>query len=138
MADNLSCTVVTPAQTIFSDKAKYIGLPGEIGSFGVLKGHEPLVSNLKPGTVRITPVDGGAKQVFVVSGGYAQISDDDVIVLADDAVNVRDVDVAGVRSDLAQVEQTLSSIEKDDASRAYYVDRRDWLTLQLTSVEAAE
>lgn len=138
MADTLSCKVVTPAQTIYSDKASYVGLPGELGSFGVLKGHESLVSNLQPGIVSITPVNSGTKQSFVVSGGYAQINDNTVIVLADDAINVKDVDVAGVRSDLAQVEKTLASIAKGDASRAYYVDRKDWLTLQLTSAEAAE
>ena len=48
MADNtLTCEIVTPVKTVFASEATYVGLPGEIGSFGVMQRHEPLVSALK-------------------------------------------------------------------------------------------
>lgn len=140
MADTLSCTVVTPAQTIYSDEATYVGLPGEVGAFGVMKGHEPLVSTLAAGTVSIKDANAGKEGDvrYVISGGYAEISDNNVIVLADNATAIKDIDVADVRAQLAQVEESLKGIPEGDASRAYYEDQKGWLNLQLSSVNAAE
>jgi F-type H+-transporting ATPase subunit epsilon len=138
MAENLSCTVVTPAQTVFTGEATYVGLPGEAGGFGVMKRHEPLVSTLKPGVVRIEPLEGGKDVRYLVSGGYAQIDDNVVIVLADDAVDLANVDVAAVEAELGKVEESLKSLGEGDSSRAYYQDRKNWLDLQLKSVNAAE
>ena len=59
MADNtLTCEIVTPVKTVFASEATYVGLPGEIGSFGVMQRHEPLVSALKAGVVNVTAADG--------------------------------------------------------------------------------
>lgn len=138
MADNLSCTVVTPATTIFSGEAKYVGLPGELGGFGVMRNHEPLVSTLGSGIVKVDAVDSAQSVRYVVSGGYAEVDDNAIIVLADNAVNISDIDVASVRAQVADVEEKLKGIPEGDASRAYYRDQRDWLNLQLASVNAAE
>lgn len=140
MADNLICKIVTPVKAVFSEEATYVGLPGEMGGFGVMKGHEPLVSGLAPGVVRVaTPGAGKAGNVsFVVSGGYAEIKDNEVIVLADNAQSLSDVDVAAVRGELAKAEAALSSLAESDPARSYYQDQKDWLDLQLKSVSAAE
>ena len=90
MADNtLTCEIVTPVKTVFASEATYVGLPGEIGSFGVMQRHEPLVSALKAGVVNVTAADG--KHEFVLSGGYAQVNDNKVIVLANDALEVSQI-----------------------------------------------
>ena len=138
MADNLSCTVVTPAQTIYAGEATYVGLPGEVGSFGVMKGHEPLVSTLGSGIVTIDAVQASESARYVIAGGYAEIDDNAVIVLADKAIAIKDINVADVRAQAAKVEETLKGIPEGDADRAYYQDQKNWLNLQLTSASAAE
>ena len=139
MAENMSCTIVALDRTIFSGEATYVGLPRKIGGFGVMKGHEPLVSTLSSGVVSITTPDSGKASVrVIISGGYAEISDNNVIVLADNASPISEIDVAAVKAQLAKVEESLKGIAEGDAGRAYYQQRKDWLELQLKSVNAAE
>lgn len=137
MADMLKCEIVTPVQTVFESDATYVALPGEMGGFGVMRRHEPLVSALAPGTVTVTvpgsSKDGG-KASFVVSGGYAQISDDKVIVLANDALEVSSIKADDVRAELAKIDQTLAGLKADDPSVAYYKGQKAWFELQLHTV----
>lgn len=137
MADTLKCEIVTPVQTVFESDATYVALPGEMGGFGVMRCHEPLVSALAPGTVSVTvpgsSKDGG-KASFVVSGGYAQISDDKVIVLANDALDVKDIDVNAVRAELDTIEKTIAGLKDGDSSIAYYKGQKAWFELQLHTV----
>lgn len=137
MADMLKCEIVTPVQTVFESDATYVALPGEMGGFGVMRRHEPLVSALAPGTVTVTvpgsSKDGG-KASFVVSGGYAQISDDKVIVLANDALEVSGIKADDVRVELAKIDQTLADLKADDPSVAYYKGQKAWFELQLHTV----
>lgn len=137
MADMLKCEIVTPVQTVFESDATYVALPGEMGGFGVMRRHEPLVSALAPGTVTVTvpgsSKDGG-KASFVVSGGYAQISDDKVIVLANDALEVSGIKADDVRVELAKIDQTLAGLKADDPSVAYYKGQKAWFELQLHTV----
>ena len=137
MADMLKCEIVTPVQTVFESDATYVALPGEMGGFGVMRRHEPLVSALAPGTVTVT-VSGsskdGGKASFVVSGGYAQISDDKVIVLANDALEVSSIKADDVRAELAKIDQTLAGLKADDPSVAYYKGQKAWFELQLHTV----
>lgn len=139
MADTLNCEIVTPVKTVFASEASYVALPGEMGGFGVMQRHEPLVSALSSGVVSITTSEGGRdhKVSFVVTGGYAQINDNKLIVLANDAVAVADIDAAAVRDELAKVEQTLASLKEGDSSAAYYRDQLAWLGLQLKTVTEA-
>ena len=140
MADSLTCKIVTPAKTVFSESASYVALPGEAGGFGVMKGHEPLVSGLGSGVVRITTSAAGksSEVKFVVSGGYAEIKDDEVIVLADNAQSFDDVDVEAVRAELEGVEAQLSDIADGDAQKEYYLGQKAWLELLIASVTQAQ
>lgn len=136
MADMLKCEIVTPVQTVFESDATYVALPGEMGGFGVMRRHEPLVSALAPGTVSVT-VPGSSKESkasFVVSGGYAQISDDKVIVLANDALDVKDIDANAVRAEIDKIEKTIAGLKDGDASIAYYKGQKAWFELQLHTV----
>ena len=133
MADTLICEIVTPVKTVFASEATYVGLPGEVGSFGVMQRHEPLVSALKPGRVSVTTSGEGktSKVNFVVSGGYAQISDNKVIVLANDAVVVSEIDVAAVKAEIAKIDQAVAGLKDGDSSAAYYKSQKAWFELQL-------
>ncbi len=136
MADTFTCEIVTPVSTVFSGEATYVGLPGEVGSFGVMRRHEPLVSALNSGVANITTPEAGKDATirFVLSGGYAQVNDDKVIVLANEAVAFDDVDAAKVKADLAKVEGVIAGLKDGDSSAAYYNGQKAWYELQLKAV----
>jgi F-type H+-transporting ATPase subunit epsilon len=85
--------VVSAEQSIFSGEAKFIALPGEGGELGILPGHTPLITKIRPGAVRIEKVDGDEEFVFV-AGGILEIQPNKVTVLADTAIRGHDLDEA--------------------------------------------
>ena len=85
--------VVSAEQSIFSGEAKFVALPGESGELGILPGHIPLITRIRPGSVRIEKADGDEEFVFV-AGGYLEVQPDRVTVLADTAIRGHDLDEA--------------------------------------------
>ena len=85
--------VVSAERSIFSGEAKFVALPGEFGELGILHGHTPLITRIRPGAVRIEKADGDEEFVFV-AGGYLEVQPDSVIVLADTAIRGHDLDEA--------------------------------------------
>ena len=85
--------VVSAELSIFSGEAKFVALPGESGELGILHGHTPLITRIRPGAVRIEKADGDEEFVFV-AGGYLEVQPDSVIVLADTAIRGHDLDEA--------------------------------------------
>ena len=85
--------VVSAERSIFSGEAKFVALPGESGELGILHGHTPLITRIRPGAVRIEKADGDEEFVFV-AGGYLEVQPDSVIVLADTAIRGYDLDEA--------------------------------------------
>ena len=83
--------VVSAEEQIFSGQAKFVALPGESGELGILPGHTPLITRIKPGSVRIELVDGGQEFVFV-AGGILEVQPHCVTVLSDTAIRGRDLD----------------------------------------------
>ena len=85
--------VVSAEQSIFSGEAKFVALPGETGELGILRGHTPWITRIRPGSVRIEKADGDEEFVFV-AGGYLEVQPDRVTVLADTAIRGHDLDEA--------------------------------------------
>lgn len=85
--------VVSAEQSIFSGDANFVALPGESGELGILHGHTPLITRIRPGSVRIEKADGDEEFVFV-AGGYLEVQPDSIIVLADTAIRGHDLDEA--------------------------------------------
>ena len=94
MAKSLHVDIVSAEQQIFSGEAQRVIAPGEAGELGILPEHIPLLTRIKPGTVRILPVDGGEEEVIYVSGGMMEVQPDRVTVLADTSVRAHDLDEA--------------------------------------------
>ena len=85
--------VVSAEKSIFSGEAKFVALPGESGELGILHGHIPLITRIRPGSVRIEKADGDEEFVFV-AGGYLEVQPDRVTVLAETAIRGHDLDEA--------------------------------------------
>ena len=83
--------VVSAEELIFSGEARFVALPGEAGELGVYPRHTPLITRVKPGSVRIELADGGEEFVFV-AGGIIEVQPDSVTVLSDTAIRGKDLD----------------------------------------------
>jgi F-type H+-transporting ATPase subunit epsilon len=94
MAKSLHVDIVSAEQQIFSGEATMVIAPGEGGELGILPEHMPLLTRIKPGTVRIQPAAGGEEEVIYVSGGMMEVQPDGVTVLADTSVRAHDLDEA--------------------------------------------
>jgi F-type H+-transporting ATPase subunit epsilon len=78
---SLSVSIVTPNKVIYeTDRASLVVMPGEMGEFGVLKRHIPLLSGLKKGKILIW--ENGASKNFEITGGFAEVLPDKVTILA--------------------------------------------------------
>ena len=83
--------VVSAEESIFSGEARFVALPGEAGELGIYPRHTPLITRIKPGSVRIEMADGGEEFVFV-AGGILEVQPDRVTVLSDTAIRGKDLD----------------------------------------------
>ena len=93
MAKTFQVDIVSAEQQIFSGDAEMVIAPGEAGELGILPEHAPLLTRIKPGTVRIQR-PGAEDEVLYVSGGMMEVQPDRVTVLADTSVRAHDLDEA--------------------------------------------
>ena len=100
--------VVSAEQSIFSGEAKFVALPGESGELGILRGHTPLITRIRPGSVRIEKADGDEEFVFV-AGGYLEVQHDHVTVLADTAIRGHDLDEAKANEAKKRAEEAMQN-----------------------------
>jgi F-type H+-transporting ATPase subunit epsilon len=103
MADKLTFSLVAPERELFHGLVDQVVAPGEDGDFGVLPGHAPLMSTLRPGAIRV--LDDGAERKIFVYGGFADVTPDGLTILAEEAVDVADIDAAQIASDLKNAEE---------------------------------
>ncbi|MGC7405488.1 F0F1 ATP synthase subunit epsilon [Pandoraea pneumonica] len=100
--------VVSAEEQIFSGRARFVALPGEAGELGILPGHTPLITRIKPGAVRIEDEAGNEDFVFV-AGGILEVQPDTVTVLADTAIRGKDLDEAKAAEAKRRAEEALAN-----------------------------
>lgn len=94
MANTIHVDVVSAEESIFSGEAEFVALPGESGELGIYPKHTPLITRIKPGTVRIKMVDRAEEECVFVAGGILEVQPNVVTVLADTAIRGADLDEA--------------------------------------------
>ena len=112
----LHVDVVSAEEAIFAGEAKFVALPGEAGELGILPGHTPLISRIRPGTVKIVRTDGSEENIFV-AGGILEVQPGMVTVLADTAIRAADLDEARAVAAREKAEEALRNA-KDKADIA--------------------
>src|SRR5216684_8329662 len=114
MADRIPFELVTPERLIVSSEVEMVVVPGSEGNFGVLPGHAPLISTIRPGTIDI--YEGGAitERIFIV-GGIAEVTPERCTVLADEAMAPDALDRAALDLELTTVEGNLPSLREQAA-----------------------
>lgn len=105
MDHTIHVDVVSAEESIFSGEAKFVVLPGELGELGVYPQHAPLITRLRPGTVRIAPADGAEEQLIFVAGGILEVQPKVITVLADTAIRGADLDEAKANVALRKAEE---------------------------------
>ncbi len=116
MADRVSFELVSPERLLVSEDADMVVLPAEDGDLGVLAGHSPVITTIRPGTICMFEGDKIAKRLFV-AGGFAEVTDERCTVLADDAVDIADIDKELVRNSIRDLGEDVSHA-KDDAAKS--------------------
>ncbi len=110
--------VVSAEEAIFTGLAKFVALPGESGELGILPGHTPLITRIKPGAVRIQPENGEEELVFV-AGGILEVQPHKITVLADTATRGHDLDEAKALEAKRLAEEAMANRTSDiDFARA--------------------
>jgi F-type H+-transporting ATPase subunit epsilon len=106
--------LVSPEKKLMSEEVTMAVIPGTEGDFGVLSGHMPLITNVRTGVVEIyrenmTQV---SERVFI-AGGFADVSGEQCTLLAEQAINVNDIDVDDVTRQISEAEEKLNSVAND-------------------------
>ena len=110
--------VVSAEESIFSGEARFVALPGESGELGVYPRHTPLITRIKPGSVRIEMADGSEEFVFV-AGGILEVQPDCVTVMSDTAIRGKDLDDKKANEAKAAAEEALKNAKSEiDMARA--------------------
>ena len=118
--------VVSAEESIFSGEAEFVVLPGEAGELGIYPRHTPLITRIKPGTVRIQK-SGGEEELVFVAGGILEVQPKVITVLADTAIRGADLDEAKANEALKRAEE----------ARAKAQDKQEIATLQAEFAMAA-
>ena len=106
MAMTVQCDIVSAEEELFSGTVEMVIAHGHGGDLGILPGHAPLLSALKPGPVRVIK-QGGTEEIFYISGGFIEVQPKVVKVLAETAVRGKDLDEAAARAAVQAAEQAL-------------------------------
>jgi F-type H+-transporting ATPase subunit epsilon len=127
MANTIHVDVVSAEESIFAGEAEFVVLPGEAGELGIYPRHTPLITRIRPGSVRIKLPDEAEEQLIFVAGGILEVQPHVITVLADTAIRGQDLDEAKAREALQRAEearrnakdkQELATVEGELASLA--------------------
>lgn len=119
MAMTIHVDVVSAEESIFSGLAEFVVLPGEAGELGILPGHMPLMTRIRPGAVRIKLPQSDHEELIFVAGGLLEVQPGLVTVLADTAIRGKDLDEAKALESKQKAEEAMKNASSDlDLARA--------------------
>jgi F-type H+-transporting ATPase subunit epsilon len=123
--------LVSPAQLVFSGEVEQVDVPGAEGDFGVLAGHAPFVSTLRPGVLTIR--GGGNARRYFVREGFSEGNAKGLTVLAETAVPVEEIDREALAAAIKEAEQAVSEA-KDDEGRWKAIEVADRLKVAAAQI----
>jgi len=113
MAMTVHVDVVSAEELIFSGLAEIVIVPGEMGELGIYPRHTPLLTRIKPGSVRIRRPDQAAEELIYVSGGMLEVQPDVVTILSDTAIRGKDLDEARAMEAKQSAEEAMKNRTSD-------------------------
>lgn len=119
-AGKIHVEIVTPSRRVLSQTVDEVRAPGLEGGFGVRPGHTPFVSVLKAGALEL--VTGNTVELYAIGEGFAQVAQDQVLILAEAAERAEDIDLAAARTQASDLQKKLAGLKPGasdyDAHRA--------------------
>jgi F-type H+-transporting ATPase subunit epsilon len=122
-------SIVTPEETVVDREVTEVTAPGSVGEMGILTDHITFLGTLGTGAVRYKGPGGGGQ--LVVSGGVVEVRDNRITILADDAMEPADVDVAVAREDLAEAESAMSEADPYGEAHETAATARAWAQVRI-------
>jgi len=104
--------LVSPEKLLVSEEVDMVVVPGTEGYFGVLPGHAPLISSLRPGTIDVYDGKVIAERIFV-AGGFAEVTNRRCTVLADEAIRLASLDRPALEAELADLKAKLPGLREE-------------------------
>ena len=132
MAERVQFELVTPERLLLSEMVEMVVVPGTEGNFGVLPGHAPLISSIRPGTIDVYEGQTVVRRIFIVSG-IAEVTPERCTVLADEALPPDELDRSAIEAELQTVQGNLPSL-REQVARATGTER-DNLLVELRRLE---
>jgi F-type H+-transporting ATPase subunit epsilon len=129
----LQVNIVSAEQAIFSGEAEMVVAPGETGELGILPGHTPLMTRIRPGTVKVKLVGQDKEEIVYVSGGILEVQPKTLTILADTSIRAHDLDEAKVMEAKRQAEEALAN-RATGQDRALVVAELAQLAAQLQAI----
>lgn len=119
MAMSIHVDVVSAEESIYSGLAEFVVLPGEVGELGILPGHMPLMTRIRPGAVRLKVPGQTQEELIFVAGGILEVQPGLVTVLADTAIRGKDLDEAKALDAKKKAEEAMVNRDSElDYARA--------------------
>ena len=115
MADTVEFELVSPERLLLSVPVEMVVIPGAEGDFGVLPGHAPMISTLRPGVIAIYKDKAVDRRVFV-AGGVAEVQPERCTVLAEDAVPLEEADAAEAERRVSEAREALERAADESAA----------------------
>ena len=138
MADNaVQFELVSPEKLLLSEEVEMVVVPGAEGDFGVLPGHTPVISSVRPGIIHI--FEGGAvKSRIFVAGGFAEVTGERCTVLAEEAVPLDEIDRDQAEKDLQNAVDDMADSGENASDRALAEQRADTARAKLISLDSSD
>ncbi len=114
MAEKVAFELVSPERLLISAEVDMVVVPGSEGDFGVLPGHAPLISSVRPGVIRIHDQGEVSERIFI-KGGFAEVTPEGCTVLAEEAVLISELDRAGLEQRIEDAGEDLEDAQTDEA-----------------------
>ena len=136
MADNaVQLELVSPEKLLFSEEVEMVVVPGAEGDFGVLPGHTPVISTVRPGVIYIFK-GGSVKTRIFVAGGFAEVTAERCTVLSEEAVPLDDIDREQVEKDLQIANGDIADAGDNTTERALAEQRAESARAKLASLDS--
>jgi F-type H+-transporting ATPase subunit epsilon len=112
MTDKITFDLVSPERLLLSEEAEMVTIPGSEGEMGVMAGHMPLITTLRPGTIDVKGGPGDHDRFFV-TGGFAEVTPTKITVLAEEAIPLASLTAAEIDQRIVDAEEDIALAKTD-------------------------
>lgn len=117
MAEKLHFELVSPERLILSESVDLVTVPGKEGDIGVLAGHAPLMTTLRPGVINVDDAGRPQRRIFV-RGGFAEVTSAGLTVLAEFTVPIEELDRATIDREIGYATEDVNDAKSEEARQA--------------------